>query len=173
MSLIIWFSQNDGNRAANAKHLIIVAGHSVAISGHLEDAGRDETDWYLLPYQKNRGLPAAIVGHINTGLNAANEDEQSLLIFSGGETRASTGPETEGASYYRVADAMNLWPEDSSVRARTISEEFATDSFENLWVSREWHVNMHQHKDIVWYAWPLLILYCLLAECFLSVVSKR
>jgi hypothetical protein len=123
---------NDGNRAANAKHLIIVAGHSVAISGHLEDAGRDETDWYLLPYQKNRGLPAAIVGHINTGLNAANEDEQSLLIFSGGETRASTGPETEGASYYRVADAMNLWPENSSVRARTISEEFATDSFENL-----------------------------------------
>ena len=30
-------------------------------------------------------------------------------MFSGGETRAKTGPETEGGSYFRVADALNLW----------------------------------------------------------------
>ena len=112
--------------------MIIVAGHSVTISGHLEDANQDEHDWYLLDYQKHRGLPDAIVGHIRGGLLEAKNDPNSLLVFSGGETRAATGPETEGSSYYRVSDAMNLWPPESSVRARTVTEEFATDSFENL-----------------------------------------
>jgi hypothetical protein len=113
--------------------LIIVAGHSVTTSGHLEDADRDEADWFLLPYQRDRGLPQAIVAHIQAGIELARSDPQSLLIFSGGETRARMGPETEGASYYRVTDAMNLWPSGgSNVRARTTTEEFATDSFQNL-----------------------------------------
>ena len=43
-----------------------------------------------------------------------------------------SGPQTESQAYYHVADAMNLWPDNSSVRARTSTEEFATDSFENL-----------------------------------------
>ena len=102
------------------------------MSGHLEDAGSDESDWFLLPYQKHRGLPAAILAHIKAGIQVAKEDPNSLLLFSGGETRASTGPLTEGASYYRVVEAMRLWPDNSNVRARTVSEEFATDSFENL-----------------------------------------
>lgn len=106
------------------------------MSDHLEDADRDEADWFLLPYQRDRGLPQAIVAHIQAGIEAAHNDPQSLLIFSGGETRARTGPETEGASYYRVTNAMNLWPPPvgggSNVRARTTTEEFATDSFQNL-----------------------------------------
>ncbi len=53
-------------------------------------------------------------------------------MFSGGETRAVTGPVTEGASYFHVADAMKMWPAGGTVRARTVTEEFATDSFENL-----------------------------------------
>jgi hypothetical protein len=101
------------------------------------DAGTDENVWYLLDYQKGQGLPQAIVRHIRAGIEQAQKDPESLLIFSGGETRASTGPLTEGSSYFRVADAMDLWPEDdssaaSSVRARTVTEEFATDSFENF-----------------------------------------
>jgi len=113
----------------------MVAGHSVTISGNLEDAGTDEEVWFLLDYQKGKGLPQAIVSHIQAGIQAAHEDTESLLIFSGGETRAVTGPLTEASSYFRVADAMELWPEQSTVRARTITEEFATDSFENLYVS--------------------------------------
>lgn len=104
----------------------------MTISGNLQDAGTDETVWYLLPYQKGRGLPSAIVSHIKAGILKAHEDDESLLIFSGGETRAVTGPLTEASSYFRVADAMELWPHSSSVRARTVTEEFATDSFENL-----------------------------------------
>lgn len=124
--------QNANGAASAAKNLILVAGHSVTISGHLEDANKDENDWFLLDYQRHRGLPEAIVGHIQAGIAEAQRDPMSLLIFSGGETRAATGPETEGASYYRVADAMQLWPASSTVRARTVTEDFATDSFENL-----------------------------------------
>jgi len=84
----------------------------------------------LLDYQKGKGLPQAIVSHIKKGIELANGNEQSLLIFSGGETRAHTGPVTEGTSYYQVSDAMGLW--NGTVRARTTTEEFATDSFQNL-----------------------------------------
>lgn len=124
--------KNDNQAASTATHLIMVACHSVTMSGHLEDAESDERDWYLLDYQRHRGLPQAIIGHIRAGLEEAAKDDSSLLIFSGGETRPGTGPVAEGSSYYRVTDAMNLWPAESNVRARTISEEFATDSFENL-----------------------------------------
>lgn len=120
--------------AEKAKNLVIVAGHSVTTSGHLEDADRDERDWFLLPYQIHRGLPQAILAHIQAGLNAAFFDPTSLLVFSGGATRATAGPETEGASYFRVADAQSLWPDanNANVRARTTVEEYATDSFQNL-----------------------------------------
>ncbi|KAL7559748.1 hypothetical protein ACA910_003328 [Epithemia clementina (nom. ined.)] len=121
------------NRAAeNARNLIIVAGHSVTTSGHLEDADQDELDWFLLPYQKEKGLPNAIVAHISAGIEAASRDPESLLVFSGGETRPAAGPDTEGSSYFRVADAMNLWPANANVRSRALAEEFARDSFENL-----------------------------------------
>ena len=40
------FFQNQEQSATRTNHLIIVAGHSVTVSGHLEDAGEDENDWY-------------------------------------------------------------------------------------------------------------------------------
>jgi hypothetical protein len=130
---------NDQNIVKEARHLIMVAGHSVIVGGHLKDADMDEKDWYLLDYQKGHGLPQAIVGHIREGIKLASFDPKSLLIFSGGETRSATGPINEGSSYFHVADAMELWDENadksnsaSTVRARTITEEFATDSFQNL-----------------------------------------
>eukprot|EP00536_Pseudo-nitzschia_multiseries_P016017 jgi/Psemu1/320953/estExt_fgenesh1_pm.C_10000004 len=112
----------------------MVAGHSITVSGHLKDADRDENDWFLVSYQKGQGLPQAIHAHISAGIKEAQKDPTALLIFSGGETRAVSGPQTEAQAYYHVADAMNLWPSDpnTSVRARTTTEEFATDSFENL-----------------------------------------
>lgn len=105
-------SFNENGAAEMANHLIMVAGHSVTVSGkfllfhfssfriflifeivyfqkigHLQDAGIDESDWFLLPYQKGKGLPQTIVGHIREGIKIAANDPASLLIFSGGETR--------------------------------------------------------------------------------------
>lgn len=114
-------------------HLIVVAGHSVIIGGNLRDAAQSDNLWYEFEYQKGVGLPEAIVNHIQAGIDVAFDDEDSLLIFSGGETRADAGPSDEGESYYHVADALNLWK--GSVRARTLIEEFATDSFQNLMFS--------------------------------------
>ncbi len=132
------FNENEIIKKVDPDHLIMVAGHSVIIGGHLQDAGIDEKDWYLLSYQKGHGLPQAILAHIREGIRLAAADERSLLVFSGGETRPSTGPVSEGSSYFHVADAMHLWNESNSggnvstVRARTVAEEFATDSFQNL-----------------------------------------
>ena len=56
----------------------------------------------------------------------AIQDEHSLLMFSGGETRAKTGPETEGGSYFRVADALNLW--DGRDIFNTNEDEEGTDT---------------------------------------------
>ena len=49
----IWVSQksqpfNEGGLAVHAENLVMVAGHSVTVSGHLQDAGSDESDWFLL-----------------------------------------------------------------------------------------------------------------------------
>jgi len=141
---------NEHLEATQTNHLIIVAGHSVIVAGNLEDAAYDENVWFLLDYQKSVGMPQAIVSHIRAGIAEAAKDPKSLLIFSGGETRASTGPVTEGSSYFRVADALDLWQGENindvplvgrladgrtTVRARTITEEFATDSFENFMFS--------------------------------------
>ncbi len=149
-------NQNENSVTSHATHLIIVAGHSVLISGNVHHAAFDDSVWYLYDYQKNKGLPRAIVLHIQAGIRLALDDPNSLLVFSGGETRARTGPETEGGSYFRVADALDLWdgrdvflandknPDadasdsvvaNSTVRARTVSEEYATDSFENMMFS--------------------------------------
>ena len=143
-------SQNDNSIASQATHLIMVAGHSVLISGNVENSAFDDSVWWLYDYQRGRGLPQAIVSHIQAGIKIALDDPNSLLMFSGGETRSQTGPETEGGSYFRVADALDLWDgrdvfagdsqqfeagtlqSSSTVRARTTTEEFATDSFENL-----------------------------------------
>jgi hypothetical protein len=78
---------NQDQVASRAQHLILVAGHSVSISGHLEDADVDEKDWYLLDYQHGQGLPQAIHAHIQAGIDEAKKDPLGLLIFSGGETR--------------------------------------------------------------------------------------
>jgi hypothetical protein len=40
--------QNEHDVAVKAQHLVMVAGHSVTVSGHLKDAGIDENDWFLL-----------------------------------------------------------------------------------------------------------------------------
>ena len=85
-----------------------------------------------MDYQKHQGLPEAIKAHIQAGIDVVHKDPHALLVFSGGETRPITGPMTEAVSYFHVADAMRLWPEGGTVRARSITEEFATDSFENL-----------------------------------------
>ena len=55
----------------------MVAGHSVTVSGDLEDADHDEKDWFLLEYQKGKGLPEVIIAHIKKGI----EEYSGVLKF--------------------------------------------------------------------------------------------
>ncbi|CAE7662164.1 unnamed protein product, partial [Symbiodinium pilosum] len=78
---------------------------------------------------------------------------KALLIFSGGQTRAAAGPRDEGWSYYRVAEYFDWWGYSANrpdflreaqqrtqlagqsympVAQRTVTEEFALDSYQNV-----------------------------------------
>jgi hypothetical protein len=48
--------QNQDKLAQKTHHLIMVAGHSVTISGNLEEAGVDESVWYV-PFRFRRWKP--------------------------------------------------------------------------------------------------------------------
>lgn len=108
------------------RNLVIVAGH--AICTHPVDPWT-ESNWVLLPFQ--RGEVACYVGHMEAGVRATAADPESLLIFTGGYTRAEAGPRGEAQSYYWVSHHLD-WFGCPEVAARAITEEFARNSYENL-----------------------------------------
>mmetsp|Transcript_7901 Transcript_7901/g.11471 ORF Transcript_7901/g.11471 Transcript_7901/m.11471 type:complete len:105 (+) Transcript_7901:3264-3578(+) len=71
----------------------MVAGHSVLLRNNADVM--DESAWHLLDYQREQSLPYAILEHIKAGILEAVRDPQSLLVFSGGETRG------DGTAPYR------------------------------------------------------------------------
>jgi hypothetical protein len=107
-------------------HAIIVAGHAVLV--RFKNLTSDSS-WSLLGFQ--RGEPPFYIEHVRTAVELAEDDPKALLIFSGGPTRADAGPRSEAHSYYYVAGHYG-WFGHRSVAARTVIEDFARDSFENL-----------------------------------------
>jgi len=131
----------DASVLQDLDHLVLVAGHAVLDphSESLDSADRREGVWHLLDYQRNQDMPKVLVSHIQSGVRAAAADPKALLVFSGGQTRPEAGPHDEGGSYYRVAEHYGWWNHDSttddsqlSVAQRTVTEDFAADSFQNL-----------------------------------------
>jgi hypothetical protein len=110
------------------KNLILVAGHAIYTAESFNDPTGDES-WLLQPFQK--GEPPFYVEHIHKGVELAATDPLSLLLFSGGQTRAGAGPRSEAQSYWMIARHF-LWWESADVESRATTEEFARDSFENL-----------------------------------------
>ncbi|KAL2938052.1 Uncharacterized protein RDABS01_021501 [Bienertia sinuspersici] len=112
------------------ENLVMVAGHSVYTSS---DCGKvdSENSWFLESYQKHPGQAATFLAHIKEGVEVAAKDNQSLLLFSGGETRKDAGPRSEAQSYWLVAESKG-WFGEGYVRDRALTEEHARDSFENL-----------------------------------------
>ncbi|GAB5369501.1 hypothetical protein AAMO2058_001409800 [Amorphochlora amoebiformis] len=110
--------------------LIIVAGHSTFAGANFEDADEESSAWILYNYQK-RQLPA-FLNHLKTGVELAAKNKKALLVFSGGETRLQGGPRSEAQSYWWTADAHKWFGHGHVARDRSVTEEFARDSFENL-----------------------------------------
>ncbi|KAK6358627.1 hypothetical protein TWF730_007952 [Orbilia blumenaviensis] len=109
-------------------HLVLVAGHAIWMGGNT--LGEDEKEWTLLPYQ--HGLAKTFKAHIMTGVKMAKENENSLLVFTGGETRNFAGPASEAQSYWSLAYLSKLIEPSSPLFNRSTTEEFARDSYENL-----------------------------------------
>jgi len=112
------------------RNLIVVAGHSVIKSGCLDGVDKNDDRWWLLDYQRETGMPEAFVSHIAEGIRLAKEDQQALLLFSGGQTRPNAGPVSEALSYFQVAEHLG-WTR-GEVGGRIGLEEYARDSFENV-----------------------------------------
>lgn len=109
-------------------HLILVACHAVYIADNFNHPLGDSS-WSLQSFQT--GEPPFYVEHIQRGVELAQSDPNSLLIFAGGQTRLEAGPRSEGQSYWLLANHFGWWS-DSEVKSRATTEEFSCDSFENV-----------------------------------------
>lgn len=107
---------------ANLYHLIIVPGHAVWKGRSAAEAHQDDY-WVLEPIQKGGGVQT-FIKHVMKGAQLAVADPNSLLVFSGGQTR-TTAQETEGDSYYRLAEALDLYRQFGSPK-RPGPDDFAT-----------------------------------------------
>ncbi|CAN0921505.1 Uncharacterized protein C57A10.07 [Linum grandiflorum] len=119
------------NPYANLKNLVMVAGHSIYTSSSCGGADKEDS-WFLEPYQKHPGQAATFLAHIQEGVENVAKDKEALLLFSGGETRKDAGPRSEAQSYWAVAESKGWFGNGDDVKLRTLTEEHARDSFENL-----------------------------------------
>ncbi|CAI9787065.1 unnamed protein product [Fraxinus pennsylvanica] len=116
---------------ASNRNLVMVAGHSIYTSSSCDKVDKEDS-WFLESYQRHPGQAATFVAHIQKGVEIAADDDEALLLFSGGETRKDAGPRSEAQSYWVVAESKGWFGKQDSVRSRALTEEHARDSFENL-----------------------------------------
>jgi hypothetical protein len=112
----------------NIDKLVIVPGHAPFRNSveELPNDFREDRHWVLQEFQK--GEPPYYVEHIEAGVKLAEQDDTSLLMFSGGRTRRESERWSEAATYKAVFDKLRPASSGKNVEL----EEFARDSFENL-----------------------------------------
>lgn len=89
----------------NLDHLVIVVGHAVWAGCDFKGRSKDE-NWILESFQQG-GSVNTFWKHIEKGLEIADADPKSLLIFSGGQTR-SVSLQTEAESYFSLAISSGI-----------------------------------------------------------------
>ncbi len=82
-----------------------------------------DASWALQSFQA--GEAPFYLEHLRRAVELTNSNPDTVLILSGGQTRAEAGPRSEARSYRELAGIMG-WS------AQTILEEYSRDSFENL-----------------------------------------
>ncbi|PVZ99860.1 hypothetical protein BB558_004114 [Smittium angustum] len=104
--------------------LIIVPGHGLYKGSN---SPLVEKNWDLTPVQK--GNVEVYLSHIGKAIEVLQDQHSSLLLFSGGATRPSS-ISTESYGYWTAAEKLGwLTPE---IAGRALTENFSTDSYENL-----------------------------------------
>ena len=112
--------------------LVLVAGHAIFLGKQwTTEQLNDEANWILESFQN--GQVKTFLKHIEKGVQLTVNDSTALLLFSGGQTREGAGPRSEGLTYWMAAEAQDWYGyKQSGVSNRSLSEEYARDSFENL-----------------------------------------
>lgn len=133
---------------ATANHLVVVAGHGIFLGGNIADWQREDM-WALEPHQRNSNsiLVKTALEHIRSALEFLwREGDESVVIFSGGQSRPQSGPKSEALTYYQLAEYHHFFPPPTfanvsqsslqsaieNVKKRVFAEEFARESLENV-----------------------------------------
>lgn len=116
------------SHALQAESLIVLGCNAINLGRDYRDPFA-ERNWVLLSYQA--GDPQFYQKQMAEAVRLAAAHPQSLLVVSGGQTRPEGGQRSESGSYLRVMDAIGWWGQPAA-RQRCTTEEFATDSFQNL-----------------------------------------
>jgi hypothetical protein len=113
-------------------NLIIVPGHAAFkadITAFPLDYNSDNP-WVLQSFQS--GEPPYYIQHIQSGIDAAIEDPNSALIFSGGFSRDEAGYWSEAGTYYAIARHLMSDQSKEHILANTFIEDKALDSYQNV-----------------------------------------
>ncbi|KAF7933795.1 uncharacterized protein EAE98_003504 [Botrytis deweyae] len=116
-------------------HLILLTCHAIYVSGPPEL----ESSWLLAPFQKEGREWMTFIKHVMRAAELWKEDENSLLVISGGCTRGEV-QRSEARGYFEVGVERGVWGVGDLVRkvgmgrgeGRIVLEEEALDSYENL-----------------------------------------
>ncbi|TFK74537.1 hypothetical protein BDN72DRAFT_833017 [Pluteus cervinus] len=114
----------------NLDHMVMVPGHAIWI-GTDANLRTNDDQWTLEPYQMGGNRVQAFFEHIAKGVGLSLKDPRSLLVFSGGQTRASSTI-TEAQSYLRLAITAGLFNNSTAHPLRATTENYALDSYQNL-----------------------------------------
>ncbi|KAF2262751.1 hypothetical protein CC78DRAFT_467397 [Lojkania enalia] len=136
------------------ENLVVVCCHAIFHPDVLDpsfplNSPHNESNWYLAPFQESNaetGKPGeheTFLAHMSAGVETLTIGpwaDSSVLVFSGGVTKAALTPLSEARSYYHaaLAEAMvNGYRDGGPVKTlfdqgRILLEEQATDSFQNL-----------------------------------------
>lgn len=117
----------------NLQNLVTVAALPLYTSSKC-DKPDVENSSFVEPYQNQSDSQDTFIHDIKAGVEAAAAVTAALLLFSGGETWKDAGPSSEAQSYWSAAES-EVWFGKEDVRLRTLTEEFARDTFENLMFS--------------------------------------
>lgn len=117
------------------RHLIVLPGHAIQWCTDVDKPVTDESCWFLQSFQQ--GQVPLFLAHIRRAIEEASNDSKSLLIFSGGQTRPGVGLRTEAQSYFNAAEQLGYFQKygSNNIFDRSISENFARDSLENVMFS--------------------------------------
>lgn len=121
--------------------LIILPCHSIWRGG--DGYGDKAIEWHLVDFQIEGNDHLCFKDHIIQSLKCLEEDQNSYLVISGGQTKREAGPISESLSYYQLAKKLvtsggqisesgTSKSNDSDILDRITTEEFARDSFENV-----------------------------------------